>query len=87
MFNDKGFPVEQYEPYFSTTAGYESADALVKQGLTQVRRYDPLGRLVRTDLPNGTFSKVLFDPWKQTTFDPNDTVTDPSHTVADSRQS
>ena len=26
------------------------------------------------DLPNGTFSKVVFDPWKEAHFDPNDTV-------------
>ncbi|MFO0761900.1 MAG: hypothetical protein U0359_36005 [Byssovorax sp.] len=44
--------------------------------MTPILRYDPLGRLIRTDLPNGTFSKVVFDPWKQTTFDPNDTVTE-----------
>jgi hypothetical protein len=30
--------------------------------------------LIRTDLPNGTFSKVEFDPWKHTTSDPNDNV-------------
>ncbi len=43
-------------------------------GVTSILRYDPLGRLIRTDLPNGTFSKVVFDPWKETRFDPNDTV-------------
>src|SRR5262249_8741847 len=26
------------------------------------------------DLPNGTFSKVVFDAWQETRFDPNDTV-------------
>lgn len=30
----------------------------------------------RTDLPNGTLSKVEFDPWKETRYDPNDTVDD-----------
>src|SRR5271163_4825684 len=33
-------------------------------------------RLVRTDLPNGTFSEVVFDPWQEAHFDPNDTVLD-----------
>jgi YD repeat-containing protein len=46
----------------------------VEWGVTPVLRYDALGRLTRTDLPNGTFSRVVFDPWKQTTFDPNDNV-------------
>lgn len=36
--------------------------------------YDPLGRLVRTDQPNGTYALVLFDAWKQETWDENDTV-------------
>ncbi len=34
---------------------------LVAWGVTPVLRYDALGRLYRTDLPNGTFSKVVFD--------------------------
>jgi YD repeat-containing protein len=42
--------------------------------------------LIRTDLPNGTFSKVVFDPWMQTAFDPNDNVAplDPSDTAGES---
>jgi len=42
--------------------------------VTPILHYDPLGRLIRTDLPNGTFSKVAFDPWKESHFDSNDTV-------------
>lgn len=37
--------------------------------------YDPLQRVVATLDPNNTFEKVVFDPWRQTTFDVNDTVT------------
>src|SRR5690606_32550450 len=37
-------------------------------------RYDPLGRLIRTDQPNGTFAKVVFDAWSQASWDENDTV-------------
>jgi RHS repeat-associated protein len=74
VFDNKGNPVKQYEPFFSSTHAYEDEAELVEWGVTPSLRYDPLGRLVRTDLPNGTFSKVAFDPWKQTTFDPNDTV-------------
>ena len=39
--------------------------SLVEQGVTALNHYDPLGRLIRTDLPNGTFSRVAFDPWQQ----------------------
>ena len=37
--------------------------------------YDPLERVVATLHPNNTFEKVVFDPWRQTTYDVNDTVT------------
>jgi RHS repeat-associated protein len=39
-----------------------------------VLHYDPLGRLVRTEHPDGTLSRVEFDPWWQQTWDGNDTV-------------
>jgi RHS repeat-associated protein len=39
-----------------------------------ILHYDPLQRVIRTDSPNGTFSKVEFDSWQQVTWDENDTV-------------
>lgn len=63
VFDNKGNPLKQYEPFFSSTHEYEDETELVEWGVTAVLRYDALGRLVRTDLPNGTFSKVVFDPW------------------------
>lgn len=74
IFNNKRKPVKKYEPFFSATSEYETEEQLVVVGVTPILRYDPLGRLIRTDLPNGTFSKVEFDPWTQTTWDDNDTV-------------
>ncbi|GAB4004811.1 hypothetical protein GCM10029992_50880 [Glycomyces albus] len=41
VFNNKGLPVKQYEPYFSTTHEYESEAELVQVGVTAVPRYDP----------------------------------------------
>jgi RHS repeat-associated protein len=38
--------------------------------------YDAMGRLVKTEMPDGTFSKVEFDSWKQIVYDANDTVKD-----------
>src|ERR1044072_294423 len=61
ILNNKGKPGMQYEPYFSVTHHYESAPELVEIGVTPVMFYDPVGRLVRTDLPDGTFSRVEFD--------------------------
>lgn len=74
ILNNKGKAVMQYEPYFSVTHHYESAPELVEIGVTPVMYYDPVGRLIKTDFPNGTFSKVEFDSWIQRTFDQNDTV-------------
>ncbi len=74
IFNNKGKPVKQYEPFFSPTHSYEDEADLVECGVTPIIHYDPLVRVIRTDLPNGTFSKVEFDSWHQETWDENDTV-------------
>jgi RHS repeat-associated protein len=74
VLDNKGNPVKQYEPFFSSTFEYEDEAELVEWGVTPILRYDAIGRRVRTDLPNGTFSKVVFDPWQEARFDPNDTV-------------
>ena len=36
--------------------------------------YDAAGRLVRTEMPDGTFSRVEFSPWHVKSFDANDTA-------------
>ncbi|CAN5218013.1 hypothetical protein BH23BAC2_BH23BAC2_03360 [soil metagenome] len=74
VLNNKGNPVKQYEPYFSVTPWYEDAKELVETGVTPILYYDALGRQVRTELPDGTFTKVEFDAWKQLSYDQNDTV-------------
>lgn len=76
VFNNKGNPVKQYEPYFSHSYGYEAEAELVEYGVTPIMHYDPLGRNIRTDLPDGTFTEVDFSPWWQKTYDQNDTVLD-----------
>ncbi len=74
VLNNKGNPVKQYEPYFSTTHEFEDERVLREIGVTSVFYYDPLGRNIRTLFPNGTFTRVEFDPWTQRAFDANDTV-------------
>ena len=76
VLNNKGNPVKQYEPYFSTSHQYEDDAQLVEIGVTPILQYDALDRLVKTDFPDGTFSKVIFDAWQQKTYDQNDTVKD-----------
>jgi RHS repeat-associated protein len=46
----------------------------VEVGVSPVLFYDPLGRVVATLHPNHTWEKVDFDPWRQTSWDVNDTV-------------
>jgi len=70
IFNNKGKPVRQYEPFFSASHGFEFG---VQVGVSPVLFYDPAERVVATLHPNHTHEKVVFDPWKQTTWDVNDT--------------
>jgi RHS repeat-associated protein len=74
VFNNKGNPVKQYEPFFSATSDFEDEDAIVQTGVTPIIHYDPLDRVIRTELPDGSESLVEFDPWQQKTFDPNDAI-------------
>jgi RHS repeat-associated protein len=77
VFNNKGKPVKQYEPYFSITDhNFDPTEVTQEVGVTPVMYYDGPGRLVRTELPDGSFSRVAFSPWHVESFDPNDTVLD-----------
>ena len=76
ILNNKGNPVKQYEPYFSVNPFYEDNKELVEHGVTPIIYYDAPGRVIRTELPDGTFTKVEFNAWQQTSYDPNDTVMD-----------
>lgn len=75
IFNNKGKPVRQYEPFFTDTHRFEFG---VQVGVSPILFYDPLERVIATLHPNHTYEKVRFDPWSQVTWDVNDTVlTDP----------
>lgn len=74
VFNNKGSVVKQYEPYFSATPEFERERMLVEVGVTSLHFYDPLGRLVRVEQPDGTLERVTFSPWMIARYDRNDTV-------------
>jgi len=78
ILNNKGNAVKQYEPYFSVTHQYEDLKELVETGVTPLMYYDVMGRLVKTVMPDATFAKTEFDTWKQSSYDPNDTVLESS---------
>jgi RHS repeat-associated protein len=80
IFNNKGKPVRQYEPFFTATHSFEFG---VEVGVSPVLFYDPTERVVATLLPNNTYSKVVFDPWQQTSWDTNDTVLNDPRTDLD----
>lgn len=75
IFNNKGKPVRQYEPFFSQLADHRHAFEFGKVvGVSPVLFYDPAERVVATLHPDHSWEKVVFDPWKQTTWDVNDTI-------------
>jgi RHS repeat-associated protein len=75
IFNNKGKPVRQYEPFFSLlpTQGHHFEFG-IQVGVSPIVCYDPPGRVVATLHPNHTWEKVVFDPWQETDWDVNDTV-------------
>jgi RHS repeat-associated protein len=82
IFNNKGKEVRKYEPFFSDTHRFEFARIV---GVSPVLFYDPVGRVVATLHPNNTYEKVVFDPWRQATWDRNDTVLGDPRTDPDIR--
>jgi RHS repeat-associated protein len=75
VYNNKGKPVKKYEPFFSSSHLYEPESEMTDTGMTPVLFYDPVGRVIATLHPNDTYEKVVFDPWRQMSYDVNDTVT------------
>ncbi len=87
IFNNKGKPVRQYEPFFSKLSpGERHRFEFGEQvGVSPILFYDPVERVVAILHPNHTYEKVVFDPWKQTTYDVNDTVLGDPRTDPDIR--
>jgi RHS repeat-associated protein len=71
VLNNKGNPVKRYEPAFTAVFGPEPPPS---SGVCTITTYDAGGRVIRTDHPDGTFSRVDVSPWVVATFDGNDTV-------------
>jgi RHS repeat-associated protein len=74
--NKMDLAVRQYEPFFSALADHRHHFEFAKiEGVSSILCYDPVGRVVATIHPDHTFGKTKFDPWQQTVWDVNDTVT------------
>ncbi|EJL07473.1 SpvB/TcaC N-terminal domain-containing protein [Pseudomonas chlororaphis] len=76
IYDNKGNPIKQYEPFYSADRGYVSNEELSSFGVSPLILYDPLNRKIRVDTPKGFFTKTLFCPWSEQLFDTNDTVLD-----------
>jgi hypothetical protein len=75
IFNNKGKPVRQYEPFFSQLPTQRHQFEFGMQvGVSPILFYDPVERVVATVHPNHSYEKVVFDAWHQATWDVNDTV-------------
>ena len=85
IYDNKGRPVEVYEPFFSTDFAYEPArDAQFGQKSTMF--YDPRGEMIRTLNPDGSEQRVVHGiptdlskpdqftptPWEAYSYDAND---------------
>jgi RHS repeat-associated protein len=75
IFNNKGKPVRQYEPFFSQLAEKRHRFEFgLTAGVSPILFYDPVERIVATLHPNDSWEKIVFDPWRQQSWDVNDTV-------------
>jgi RHS repeat-associated protein len=80
IFDNKANPVRKYEPFFSQLAPGHQFEFGAQVGVSLILCYDPVGRVVAQVHPNHTYEKVVIDPWRQDSWDVNDTVlqTDPT---------
>jgi len=72
ILNNKGSVVMKYEPFFSDTPFFEDKPV----GITPVYYYDPLGRKIRSEYPDGTFESVEIHAWSVAVRGAGDNVKD-----------
>ncbi|MGN6569347.1 MAG: toxin TcdB middle/C-terminal domain-containing protein, partial [Flavipsychrobacter sp.] len=76
VYNNKGNVVLQYVPYYSSSFAYDPALQAASAGVSPRVHYDPVGRVIQTDIPDGSFTKTTWNAWLQVAYDNNDTVND-----------
>lgn len=82
VYDNKGNPVRKYEPFFWRDPEFPSDPMLRQWGVSPFMHYDPPGRLIRVDNPDGTHSRVAFSAWHAEHWDENDTVLEPASGTA-----
>ena len=71
VFDGKGRPVRRFEPFFSATPAFEFA---LQAGVAATLFHDPAGRAFATLHPDRSYEKVVRSPWREESWDVNDTV-------------
>lgn len=71
VYDNKGKPVRQFEPFFGATHRFESD---LRQGVSPFLFYDSLGRLIATLRPDHSWEKVMLASWQQVSHDTHDTI-------------
>ena len=74
VYDAKERVARQFEPFFTGIPEYESDAVLEAFGTSTLTSYDVVGRVVRTDFPNGTFSTNVYKTWSVAVADTNDNV-------------
>ncbi|MCB9765461.1 MAG: hypothetical protein H6739_37145 [Alphaproteobacteria bacterium] len=69
LYNHKGLVVKAWQPSFSGSSAYAEAPS---DGDFVETTYDPLGRPVRVDHPDGTYETTTYHPWVREAADRND---------------
>ncbi|MEI4194409.1 SpvB/TcaC N-terminal domain-containing protein [Roseovarius sp. E0-M6] len=72
VFNNKGAPLRQFEPYFSDNDGYETGDGLDDLGASGWQFYDAADRAIGALAADKSWQKVQITPWKTVTWDAGD---------------
>ena len=73
VYNAKGLVVRAYQPTFATSDTYAQGSTATAAVETT---YNPLGRPVRVDYPDGTFDTTTYHPWVREAADRNDNAGD-----------
>jgi RHS repeat-associated protein len=79
IYDQRQHPIRKFEPFFSRGSSYEGDAELAAFGAATTLFYDALGRPVREDRPNGTFTRTEYGAWAVRNFDENDTVEDSAY--------
>ena len=72
--NNKGLEIRRYDPFYTPTIDYEDDASLRNLGTSHHSFHDAVGRLVKVELPNGTFTEDKFGAWWHSTADATDTL-------------